>query len=68
MNAKDFNQLVLTRLNRCELTLCKKVEEYATDKDRLQNFKVAARVPDISIIAVLRGMKIKTKQVKMVAE
>lgn len=68
MDAKDFNQLVLTRLNRRELTLCRKVEEFVTDKDRLHNFKVAARVPDISTIAVLRGMKIKAKQVKMVAE
>jgi hypothetical protein len=59
MNAEDFNELVLARLTQCEETLCRKAGEYASDEDRLHNFKAAGRVLNISPIAALRGMKVK---------
>ena len=41
MNTEDFNKIIHEQIERCEATLCKKADEYATD-DRLHNFKVAA--------------------------
>ncbi len=59
MNAEDFNELVLERFNQCGETLCNKGDEYASDKDRLHNFKKAAQIKGCDPIQALDGMWLK---------
>jgi hypothetical protein len=42
MNNNQFNRVVSERLGKIDSTLCSKAKEYASDTDRLHNFKVAA--------------------------
>jgi len=56
MNNEQFNKLVKERFGQCEAILCKKADEYASDTDRLHNFKVAARVNQCSPEQALWGM------------
>ena len=58
MNTKDFNEIIHEQIERCENTLCKKADEYATD-DRLHNFKVAAGLQDCLPTTALGGMMAK---------
>lgn len=58
MNTNDFNKIILEQIERCENTLCKKAEEYATE-DRLHNFKVAAGLQDCLPTTALAGMMAK---------
>lgn len=58
MNAETFNQIVSEQIQRCLDVLVVKAKEYATD-DRLHNFKVAARLQDISETEALAGMMAK---------
>ena len=58
MNTNDFNAIIREQIDRCENTLCKKAEEYATE-DRLHNFKVAAGLQDCSPTTALAGMMCK---------
>jgi len=44
MNNEQFNQVVENRIDQIRKVLVKKAAEYASDTDRLHNFKVAARV------------------------
>ena len=63
MNTNDFNAIIREQIERCESTLCKKAEEYATE-DRLHNFKVAAGLQDcLPTTALARMMRIHTVSV-----
>ena len=58
MNTDDFNKIIHEQIERCEATLCKKADEYATD-DRLHNFKVAAEIQKCLPTTALGGMMAK---------
>lgn len=58
MNTETFNKIILEQIERCENTLCKKAEEYATE-DRLHNFKVAATIQNCLPTTALGGMMAK---------
>ena len=58
MNTENFNKIIHEQIERCEATLCKKADEYATD-DRLHNFKVAAGLQDCLPTTALGGMMAK---------
>lgn len=58
MNTEDFNKIIHEQISRCENTLCKKAEEYATE-DRLHNFKVAATIQNCLPTTALGGMMAK---------
>ena len=59
MNNEDFNTLLAKRLDSIEATLSKKSKEYATDDDRLHNFKRAAQVGECTPAQALKGMWLK---------
>lgn len=42
MTAQEFNTLLSKRINKIQVVLGTKATEYATNNDRLHNFKVAA--------------------------
>jgi len=44
MNNEQFNQVVEDRISKIRAILVKKAVEYASDTDRLHNFKVAAQI------------------------
>jgi hypothetical protein len=46
MNTETFNTIVQDRVAKIQATLIKKAAEYASDKCRLHNFKVAARMEE----------------------
>lgn len=56
---KKFNSLVKRRVSLIESVLEKKGDEYKSKRDRLHNFKVAARKLDCSPVKALQGMLIK---------
>lgn len=58
MNTENFNKIIHEQIERCENTLCKKADEYATD-DRLHNFKVAAEIQKCLPTTALAGMMAK---------
>ena len=58
MNTETFNKVIREQIERCEATLCKKADEYATE-DRLHNFKVAAGLQDCLPTTALGGMMAK---------
>ena len=58
INTENFNKIIHEQIERCEATLCKKADEYATD-DRLHNFKVAAGLQDCLPTTALGGMMCK---------
>ena len=58
MNTNDFNAIIREQIDRCENTLCKKAEEYATE-DRLHNFKAAAGLQSCLPTTALAGMMCK---------
>ena len=58
MNTETFNKIIHEQIERCEATLCKKADEYATE-DRLHNFKVAAGLQDCLPTTALAGMMAK---------
>lgn len=58
MNTETFNKVIREQIERCENTLCKKADEYATD-DRLHNFKVAAEIQKCLPTTALGGMMAK---------
>jgi len=59
MKAEQFNEIFERRQNLSNETLVKKAEEYATDHDRLHNFKRAGEMAECSAIKALAGMKLK---------
>ena len=58
MNTETFNKVIREQIERCEATLCKKADEYATD-DMLHNFKVAAGIQNCLPTTALGGMMAK---------
>ena len=56
MNAKRFNDLVLDYQSRCRGVLIDKAKEYATNDERLANFKRAAELGNCTPIEALVGM------------
>ena len=59
MTSEVFNQHLQHMQEVTVDTLMNKAKEYATDGDRLHNFKVAASVQGISPTAALAGMMAK---------
>jgi hypothetical protein len=59
MQAEEFDKLIEDRLTKCKQILSSKAVEYASDGDRLENFKIAARTEDKSEAEVLWGMFLK---------
>lgn len=59
MTSKTFNEHLKHMQEITVNTLASKAAEYATDGDRLHNFKVAAEVQGISTYAALAGMMAK---------
>ena len=58
MKTEIFNQIVEARVEKIKATLIRKAAEYASEVDRLHNFKVAARMeePQDSPESALWGM------------
>ena len=59
MDSSTFNEHLMHMQKVTVDTLTAKAAEYATDGDRLHNFKVAAAVQGISPTAALAGMMAK---------
>lgn len=59
MNGIAFNTIIDKTLDRCKEILKTKAGEYATDIDRLHNFKVAAVIENCTPAQALGGMMAK---------
>jgi hypothetical protein len=59
MDSLDFEQVIQEQIKRSTDMLIKKAEEYATDTDRLHNFKVASSMQGCTPAQALGGMMAK---------
>lgn len=59
MNAEEFNKVLTDIQDKVQSLLGSKAEEYASDKDRLHNFKIAAAMQGITPRQALAGMMAK---------
>ena len=59
MNAKDFDMIVTSRQKKSKDVLSSKAKEYASDADRLHNFKIAANILQCTPEQALLGMAVK---------
>ena len=59
MNNEEFEKILDRRLQKIKETLARKAGEYASDQDRLYNFKRAAQMDGITPAEALWGMKRK---------
>jgi hypothetical protein len=59
MKTELFNQIVEKQCEEIKKVLMKKAQEYASDEDRLYNFKAAARVNNTTPLLALWGMATK---------
>jgi len=59
MLADEFDELLEKRIEKTRKLLCSKGREYASDLDRLHNFKVAGRIADCSSEKALFGFLLK---------
>ena len=59
MKVEDFDAIVENRLGSCRETLVPKGEEYSRNRDRLWNFKAAARKRGCTPEEALQGMHVK---------
>lgn len=59
MNSIDFNEVLDEQLERTKKVLSGKAVEYATDDDRLHNFKVAAHLQGTTLRQAVAGMMVK---------
>lgn len=59
MNSEDFVDVLAAQIGTCERMLGAKASEYATDDDRLHNFKVAAALKGETCKQALAGMMAK---------
>jgi len=59
MTKLEFDKIVRRRLGLVERTLIARAKEYATDADRLHNFKEAALLEGCSPADALRGFALK---------
>lgn len=49
MNTEEFNKVYAAQMLLCDAVLIEKAKEYATDKDRLHNFKIAAALQECTV-------------------
>lgn len=59
MKAEEFNEVLSHVVNHINNTLAAKAEEYATDTDRLRNFKIAASLSENTPKQAAWGMLVK---------
>lgn len=59
MNAERFNEILERRIAQTREVLGAKAEEYATDADRLHNFKAAGELSNTTPEQALWGMWVK---------
>ena len=59
MDTNTFNNIIEKQIERSTSVLVNKAQEYATDNDRLHNFKAAAALRGISVRDALAGMMLK---------
>jgi len=59
MQAAEFNELLDKELSAIQMMLGSKAEEYASDRDRLHNFKQAAHLTGVTEEQALAGMMVK---------
>lgn len=59
MQSSDFDLILKAQLAITTRTLSSKAKEYASDEDRLQNFKSAATLQGINQVQALGGMMAK---------
>lgn len=58
MTSKEFDEILISRINKMQSTLASKATEYATD-DRLHNFKVAASLQGVTNAQACLGFMTK---------
>jgi hypothetical protein len=59
MDSKKFAKVFEDQMRICESLLLKKAGEYATDDERLHNFKVASAIQSRTPVQSLGGMMVK---------
>lgn len=59
MHIQQFQEIVKNQLEKCQSLLVGKAEEYATGKDRLSQFKVAAALENTTCRQAVSGMMAK---------
>jgi hypothetical protein len=59
MNNTDFDKIVQDTITSITTVLTSKAKEYADDTDRLHNFKVAARMGNVTPEIALKMFKLK---------
>lgn len=59
MTSDDFDRLLDARLAKTRAVLASKAGEYASDRDRLHNFKAAGRIRNRTPVEALAGMWVK---------
>lgn len=59
MNQKEFEQILERRIGRIRITLESKNKEYASDSDKLHNFKRAGKMENCTPEKALVGMMAK---------
>ncbi len=59
MKAEEFNYVVKNQIDRCNDILSKKSNSYATNSDKLHNFRQAAHLSQESMRHALAGMMMK---------
>lgn len=59
MDALQFKEVLAEQLQTCSETLSYKASEYASDSDRLHNFKLAAALEETTMRKALGGMMAK---------
>jgi len=59
LNNEQFEEIFRAQVADCETTLLRKGYEYATDEDRLHNFRVAGALQGETTIQALGGMLAK---------
>jgi len=59
MNVKDFNEMLEARIKKTREVLAAKNKEYASDVDKLHNFKRAGKMLQIAPEYALVGMMVK---------
>lgn len=59
MLSKEFEEIIDVQIGICRDTLGVKAEEYASDIDRLHNFRVAAKMQNCTMQQALGGMMAK---------
>lgn len=59
MNNEEFAYLLKNQINECQKVLGNKAYEYATNADRLDNFKTAAALQHLTVRQALAGMMAK---------